>query len=139
VLEPPGRGPDDDLALARLLDGLGAGGVPDHQGLGRGRDGADPAQAGGVELDARQSDRLRGRQGRLHQQHIGAVLRGLIVEIVENLEPAGAGHVLGHGRGIAWKLPTDVLGEQSCQQIVFAADRHADQHGQGLAPVEFGD
>ena len=90
------RGAGDDLALARVLDALDAGGVPDRHGLDHRRDRAEPLHLGGVELHAGDADGLHGREGVGDHADIGAVLRRDVVEVVDHPHAAGAGHVLRH-------------------------------------------
>ena len=90
----------------------------------------------GVELHAWISHRLQRREGILDHSDDGAVLRRDVVEIVEHLQPAGAGHVLRHDARIAGDVLADVASHQPRLDVVLAAGADPDQHVDRLAAVE---
>src|SRR5262249_4466900 len=70
---------------------------------------------------------------------MGAVPRRHVVEILDRLEAAAAGHVHRHDRGIAGHVAAQEFGGEPAVDVVAAAGAIADDHAHGLAAIEVGD
>ncbi len=69
----------------------------------------------------------------------GTVARRLLGEPVGGLQANRSWHVARHDRGLARNMTPNVAGDQPRAQVVVAARRGRDQHGQRLAAIEIGD
>ena len=131
----PGAPTTSSRSITSWID-ADAGGVPGVHHVRAVGGVADPEELAGVELDLAAAERLMRRHV-LHDgvQH-GAVARRLRGEPVGGLQADRAGHVAGDDRGLARDVPADVARQQPRAQVIVAARRGRDQHGQGLAAIE---
>ena len=127
---------DHELPLHHVADRPNAGGVPGIHHVRAVGGVADPEEVAGIELDLAAAKRLmRGHVLHDGVQH-GAVARRLRGEPVGRLQADRAGHVAGDDRRLARNVPADMARNEPCAQVVVAAGRGRDQHGQGLAAIE---
>ena len=139
IVDRRGRGAgraDDELALHHVLDRADAGGVPGVHHVRAVGGVADPEEPAGVEFDLAAAERLMGRHV-LHDgmQH-GTVARRLGGEPVRGLQPDRARHVARDDRGLPGDVPAHVTRNEPRAQVVVAARRGRDQHGERLAAIE---
>ena len=101
-----------------------------------GASAADPVEVGDLVAHFAGAERI-GKHVFLHRhaEH-GAVLRRLLVEIIDGAQAPGAGHVLHDHRGVAGNLFADMARYQPGVQVVAAAGIGRHDHRDGLAAIE---
>ena len=125
------------LTCQRILEGARLRGLEGRADAGRDIGAAEILELGRLEarLHALVEQRADDHPGKDHADG-QAILRRARIEVVGEVDAAGARHVLDHDR----RLARDVLGNMPRQRprvdVVAAAGIAADDHGDGLLGVE---
>src|SRR4029079_6304383 len=98
----------------------------------------EPVELGWHDLGVLLSEKRMERNPALQEGEGRTVLRRDVEQPVGDHHAAGAGHVLGYDRGLAWNVLAQILGKGTGVGIITAARRRTDQHADGLALVEIG-